>query len=59
MKKLVLDVDSLTVDSFQANDSAPDRGTVMANSTLAFTCTVQKTCTYTCEETCATHICIC
>ncbi|HEY0015446.1 MAG TPA: hypothetical protein VGC13_03980 [Longimicrobium sp.] len=59
MKKLVLDTDSLRVESFEANSSAPDRGTVMANSTLAYTCTAQKTCNYTCEETCATHICIC
>jgi hypothetical protein len=59
MKKLMLNVDSLHVESFEANDSAPNRGTVLANGTLEYTCTVQKTCAYTCEETCATHICIC
>lgn len=52
MPKLKLDLDHLTVDSFDTNaDAATQRGTVEAHTALI---TLFETCPQSCPDTCAT-----
>jgi hypothetical protein len=54
MKKLMLDLDMLAVDSFATGDAADGRGTVRGHDTR-FTefCNTKKTCGSTCAPLCA------
>lgn len=58
MKKLALNLDDLSVESFETDPEAPQRGTVMANVTtgnqIICECTYDiGSCDYTCPDTCA------
>ncbi len=63
MKKLALNVNDLKVDTFQLDKAEAERGTVNGHMSDAvctgLPCTQLRTCNFTCEHTCETHVCIC
>lgn len=63
MKKLALNLSDLKVDSFQLDSAEAERGTVNGHMSdgvcTGLQCSGIKTCNFTCEHTCETHVCIC
>jgi hypothetical protein len=64
MKKLALNVNDLRVESFDLTDTQVERGTVNGHMsdgvcTGLIECSRIRTCNFTCEHTCETHVCIC
>lgn len=64
MKKLVLNVNDLRVESFQLNAAEAERGTVNGHASdgvcTGLQCTgILKSCAFTCDASCETHICSC
>lgn len=64
MKKLALKLDDLQVESFETDLVEAERGTVEAHATdgvcSGLQCTgVLKSCAFTCDPSCETHVCSC
>lgn len=65
MKKLALNLNDLRVDSFELNASEAERGTVNGHESGDGVCSgmqctgLLKSCAFTCDPSCETHICSC